>query len=350
MALRRAPRSNIRSLDDPIAMAAEQVPPTLGVIAILCVVSYISQVILHPVYGSVGTELHHWNGVFTISTASCLLTFLGFVGLDHLPPRNWTMVGVIVLMAPVTMPALFRFSGQWGPEWGPIITQGALTWPCVMLLSHDTARRVLYVAGKHEVRHSVSLPVFLTLSISIPLTVVMTTVEQQVLVPFVAPYIGVLWSRFSILLYFGATMLVCDLPRPVRNRLVLVAIVIPYVFFVLQFPHVKTGVNPALLSRLPSEYTYAARQESLTGMITVVENAETGYRVLKCDHSLLGGLWTGIKRNELMEEGVTEALERRSVNEAESVYTAFLVQEAIRLVRRPSGGDKVLIMYFLWRC
>jgi hypothetical protein len=346
MALRRAPRSNIRSLDDPIAVAAEQVPPTLGVLAILCVLSYISQVILHPVYGSVGTELHHWNSVFTISTATSLLTLLGFLGLDRLPSRNWRTVGVVVLMAPVTMPALFRFSGQWGPEWGPIITQAVLTWPCVMLLSHDTARRVMYVAGKHEIRHSLSLPIFLTLSISIPLTVIMTTIEQQVLVPFVTPYIGIMWSRFSVLLYLGASILVCDLPKRTRNRLIVVAIVIPYVFFVLQLPHVKTGVNTALLSRLPAEYTYLARQESLTGMITVVENADTGFRVLKCDHSLLGGLWTGIKRKELIEEGITEALEHRSVNEAESVYTAFLVQEAIRLVQRPSNGNKALIMYF----
>src|SRR5208282_132692 len=74
-----------------------------------------------------------------------------------------------------------------------------------------------------------------------------------------------------------------------------------------------------------------------------------GYRVLKCDHSILGGLWTGIKRKELSDRGVVgPELEKRSVDEAESVYSAFIVQEAVRLVKRPRKQDTALIMYFLY--
>lgn len=72
-------------------------------------------------------------------------------------------------------------------------------------------------------------------------------------------------------------------------------------------------------------------------MITVVENSHLGYRVLKCDHSLLGGLWTGIKR----KQGATE---EEAVDQADSVYSAFLLQEAIRLVERPRIRDRALIM------
>ena len=107
-------------------------------------------------------------------------------------------------------------------------------------------------------------------------------------------------------------------------------------------------MNNGLLARLPPEYTYLARQESVTGMITVVENSAAGYRVLKCDHSLLGGLWTGIKKRELEEQLFTKDLDLRSVDEAESVYTAFYLQEAAHLIerdRRNSRGDKALIMY-----
>jgi hypothetical protein len=151
-------------------------------------------------------------------------------------------------------------------------------------------------------------------------------------------------------LYAGIFTLERGLPWHERYRWIIIALVVPYCIFVLNLPHVRTGVSPGLLDRLPSEYTYLARSESLTGMITVLENSNSGYRVLKCDHSLLGGLWTGIKRTELIKQGVTDedVLELRSVHEAESVYTAFLVQEAVRLVKRPSGGNKALIMYVFY--
>ena len=80
-------------------------------------------------------------------------------------------------------------------------------------------------------------------------------------------------------------------------------------------------------------------------MISVIENSEKGYRVLKCDHSLLGGLWTGVKRRELSLEGVTgDELSFRSVDEAESVYSAFHLQEAVRLVQRHKEARNALVM------
>ena len=36
--------------------------------------------------------------------------------------------------------------------------------------------------------------------------------------------------------------------------------------------------------------------QSVTGRVVVAENIADGYRVLRCDHSLLGGRW--IKENE----------------------------------------------------
>jgi hypothetical protein len=320
-----SPHSNTDIPDGPIAFAVELLPPTLAALAVLSVVSYVSQVILHPIYGSLGTGLHHWDGVFIVSAATSLLTMLGS---DKLPPREWDFAGMVTMVAPITMPVLFRFSRQWGPTWGPVLTQGLLTWPCVLLFSHYAARRVKHVIG-NELRRSASLAVFLAVSITIAFTMAIKT-SERIIIRFVAQYVGVLWSRFSILVYTGA---VCS-----RRWIFL-----PVMILVLQLPHVQTGVTSGLLSKLPAEYTYLARRESITGMITVVENADVGYRVLKCDHSLLGGLWTGIKRKELAG---SNDLEWRTVNEAESVYTAFLVQEAIRLVER-SGGNKVLIMYLL---
>jgi hypothetical protein len=164
-------------------------------------------------------------------------------------------------------------------------------------------------------------------------------------------------------LYLGlATLLIDTFPSGIRSSrareewhtlLVTYATFIPFVIIAMNRGHVQTQLSPALLARLPREYTYLARGESITGMISVVENSDKGFRVLKCDHSLLGGLWYGIKYNELAAQGVPPGnLDRRTLEEAESVYTAFLVQEAVRLIKRPDieqrePEDKALIMYLL---
>ncbi len=67
------------------------------------------------------------------------------------------------------------------------------------------------------------------------------------------------------------------------------------------------------------------RQESLTGYISVVESVDQGFRVMRCDHSLLGGEWvkfigTGqFKGNQV----------------AEPIYGVFAMLEAVRLVEVP---------------
>ena len=320
----------------------------VALLSILSLVSYVSQIVLHPVYGSVGTHLHHCNVVLTISTATSLLTFFGF-DRRRLQSQTWKAIALILISAPLILPTLFRFSRQWGPIWGPILTQAVMTWPCVFLTSHDISRRVLNEIRRVEI-HSFSLHAFLALSTAVPLTVFLN-ISEQFLGRYFQPFIGVFWSRFSIFVYLGIFALFVDnLPinRSKFTALVLVvAAVVPIALLVLSRPHVITGVNSGLLARLPSEYTYLDRRESITGMITVVENSQHGYRVLKCDHSLLGGLWTGIKWKELSDRGVVgQDLEKRSVDEAESVYSAFLLQEAARLVQRPQKQDAALIMYF----
>ena len=328
--------------------------PSVTFVCILSIVSYVSQIILHPVYGSVGTALHHSNVVFTLSTLTSLVTFLGYG--ERLPSHNWKPLALLLISAPLILPTLFRFSVNWGPVWGPILTQSVMTWPCVFFASQDISKRVVSTIGKQEFQRSLSLPLFLALSIGTPLTVILHFSEQQLYIPYFQPFIGVAWSRFSTLLFLGVIAFLIDNTPTIKRRdwstlAFTIATLIPIVLLILNRPHVITGVNSRLLARLPQEYTYLDRRESITGMITVVENSESGYRVLKCDHSLLGGLWTGIKRKELAAQGVTgQNLDRRSVDEAESVYTAFLVQEAVRLVQRPRKNDSALIMYSPINC
>ncbi|EFX01413.1 spermine spermidine synthase family protein [Grosmannia clavigera kw1407] len=58
------------------------------------------------------------------------------------------------------------------------------------------------------------------------------------------------------------------------------------------------------------------RRESVTGYLAVLENLDQGFRVLRCDHSLLGGEWTRFPANPV----------------AEPIYGVFVMLEAVRLV------------------
>ncbi|GAA6006017.1 hypothetical protein JCM11491_004091 [Sporobolomyces phaffii] len=85
-----------------------------------------------------------------------------------------------------------------------------------------------------------------------------------------------------------------------------------------------------------------ASTQSNTGVIVVGEqeipgpNGSSGYRFryLRADHSLLGGLWTGVSEMELHRMGL-DANEVEVVKRAESIYSTFILQELVRLVKPP---------------
>ena len=67
-------------------------------------------------------------------------------------------------------------------------------------------------------------------------------------------------------------------------------------------------------------WSFIDRQESLTGYISIIESAEKGFRVMRCDHSLLGGEWLASTRHRL----------------AEPIYGVFVMLEAVRLIEVPA--------------
>lgn len=68
-------------------------------------------------------------------------------------------------------------------------------------------------------------------------------------------------------------------------------------------------------------WTLLDRQWSNTGYISVLENSEANYRVMRCDHSLLGGEWQ-----------LTKERRAQGWKQSESIYAAFHMLEAVRLM------------------
>lgn len=81
------------------------------------------------------------------------------------------------------------------------------------------------------------------------------------------------------------------------------------------------------------------RRDSLTGYVSVVESLKDGFRVLRCDHSLLGGEWVKFED--------TGRFKGNQV--AEPIYGVFAMLEAVRLVEVPhpvpDNEAKALVMY-----
>nr|OQO09240.1 hypothetical protein B0A51_18690 [Rachicladosporium sp. CCFEE 5018] len=70
------------------------------------------------------------------------------------------------------------------------------------------------------------------------------------------------------------------------------------------------------------DWTLLARQWSNTGYISVLENKEQRYRLLRCDHSLLGGEWQ-----------LTPERRKQGWQVSEPIYAVFEMLEAVRLLQ-----------------
>ncbi|KAL9008233.1 MAG: hypothetical protein Q9173_006626 [Seirophora scorigena] len=143
----------------------------------------------------------------------------------------------------------------------------------------------------------------------------------------------------------------------VRSRLGFYYLLI--VFYALLFPSgylsfmIIPTLQPNLLSAyIPLAYTdqilnstlhnhdfsLIARQGSSTGYISVLDNVKDGFRVMRCDHSLLGGQW-------IPPQGHVPRLH-------EPIYAVFVMLEAVRLVHSHAGKHQkqdtqqsALVMY-----
>ncbi|GAA6058915.1 hypothetical protein JCM10212_002867 [Sporobolomyces blumeae] len=130
---------------------------------------------------------------------------------------------------------------------------------------------------------------------------------------------------------------------PTALRLAIFAAVLAVAHLVaISSSHCPTSRFSLPLSKNTS--SILASSHSTTGVIVVGEQEITGphgkggyrFRYLRADHSLLGGLWTGPSEIELRAKG-KEVTEVEVVRRAESIYSTFILQELVRLVKTPDA-------------
>jgi len=114
--------------------------------------------------------------------------------------------------------------------------------------------------------------------------------------------------------------------------------------------------NPILPHPLHQTFTHPtyplqilSAEQSITGLITVgqclpASNFKNGNeqdmhstRYLRASHSLLGGVWTHDNVHVLDEPPISDSF---GVRLGDSIYTTFVLQEAVRLVNSTTAGKK----------
>lgn len=300
----------------------------------------VSKLSLTPVYGSIppiaslnwlrgsfGSDRRYITMVVSVSMAKMFFSkrTLGF-------SRLFAIWGCFI---PLIQSTLYRISGKLGPIWGPRSTYLLTSVPlsCLSLLHlvisiAETFPLTIFAEGaatrSMEDFCSTALgTLLLTSTLHHFLTRLGVFLENR-LPMFIMMRSGAhaVFSRFG--LQTVTALMYTLLGASIQRFKVIFTAILPLFHVLFVCPHVPLPYNTNILnSTLRAEgFSLVARQESLTGYISVLDNVKEGYRVMRCDHSLLGG--------EYLRKPVGSRYN-------EPVYTIFLTLEAVRLLQtRPS--------------
>lgn len=279
-------------------------------LSLLGILSNVSELALSPVYGSIPASILHSR----ILMVGCFLGWAGNVRLSQvLPTKTANVLPLVAFYVPTVQFFLYGFSERLGVRWGPLVTEGFTLFPLAVLTASCVAD---YLEG-FQVR---GLPEFIAEA---------------------APGMGS-WATFKIAESLSRRYLWENVGRGFLNTRIgletllaasytifapskLIAFAIPAILHTSMLnTHVMTPQGTSLLNNtMRSEnWMLLDRQESVTGYISVIENLEKGFRVMRCDHSLLGGEWILLEGQKAKE----------------SVFGVFAMLEAVRLVE---SKDKV---------
>ena len=277
---------------------------TAFVLSMLAVYSHVSQLALSPVFGSIPSAMWHSR----VLMAGCFIGWAGNLALERsLPMTTAQALPLVAVSVPTVQFMLYQFSDQLGPRLGPAVIEGLTLFPLAALTASCAANLL-------EGAQLTALP-----------SSVADAVPGVASWTFFNIVAGV--SRRSIYAVVGKSLLLTRVGLELLLA-AMYAVFGPSKYLVYVLPallhtavlntHVSTPAATARLSDTlrSSDWVLLDRKESLTGYISVIESVEQGFRALRCDHSLLGGLWVRSREGEEMSE---------------TIYGVFTMLEAVRL-------------------
>lgn len=273
----------------------------------------VSQLILSPVYGGIPSAIWHQQVVMAACFAgwSCNLYLRRSMDIKPI-----LLLGPIAIYIPLVQYFLLQISGMLGPVAGPVITELFTLAPLIMI-SVASAATVLDGLDLSILRipkpignaapgiiswaffrlimfHSANV-----INSAIGSTIVVTRIGLQI-------SLSVLYSAVAP----STRLLKWTIPALLHTSILNTHLQTPFATDQLENQFQKSG------------WTMLDRQDSLTGYISVLESKKDGFRVMRCDHSLLGGQWERINGKAVVNTLVKEP-----------IYAIFAMLEAVRLVQ-----------------
>ncbi len=287
----------------------------LGLLVLAAASSPISQLNLSPIYGSIPSSIHHQR--MTIAAFYFAWALKSRYSKSH-SERLINFLPVFAFAIPAAQFYLFRYSSHLGAVYGPLLTESLTYFPLVCISALGSAYLVDVVDlsryGELVMRLLPGAVAYATLTTlgkvltslvgkAVGLGFIFTRIGLQVTISTL--YAALLPSKFLIFAFL-----------PLLHMLSL-NVHIP-------LPHTTAVLNSTLIGH---NFMLLARQESITGYISVLEYKD-GFRVMRCDHSLLGGEW--VQKNKSPGFRLNEP-----------IYSVFAMLEAVRLLETQSEGTQI---------
>lgn len=267
----------------------------------------ISLLSLSPVYGGIPSALWHPKGTWI----SCFVgwSLNKYIG-QLLPLKPRQALPLIAAYIPVMQFFLCKYSSILGVYYGPLIVEMLTFFP---LLTTSVAVAASLLDGL-DMRWDL-LPLWISDSLPGILSFLFLKTMELFTEGEIKRTIGAsfIQTRLGFQIALAGAYAVFS---PSKLLLLLLPAIIHTAIF---NTHVPSSYATQTLSTSLAEkgWTLLQRQESLTGYLSVLENNSKGYRVLRCDHSLLGGEWIHNSEGKDL---------------AEPIYGVFVMLEAVRLV------------------
>lgn len=292
----------------------EQLGHALALIVLAALSSPISQHVLAPVYGSLPSSINHQIAL----PFSFLLAFiLHGIFITDLPRRQkWIQhLPLIAVLVPTIENIALAYSEQLGIMLGPVF--GGLVSCHAIVISAafaaaDSLEKIKLGSWSSGTAASLAnasialLPfIFLERFAAAQLRAVLA--GSTILAP----------AELQLIVAGASSLLV----NPGEAYLLLTGLIALSTW--LFDPHGKGLYSERIVNQAlsKSNWTILDRSWSTTGYVSVLESTTEAYRVMRCDHSLLGGQWL-----------VTDTRREQGWKVDEPIYSVFTMLEAVRLI------------------
>ena len=315
IAKREPPASNLDVGAFPLFVARN-----VGILALAALAMELNRQCLAPVYGSMESPYHQNWEVNLVA-----LTLITSFELKERRQRHLCLaLPVLGCLSPWILSASFEYSGVIGPRWGPLVTSVLTTMQIFYLSLVSVMRDCMKLARQYPdmiglVGRLTNVWILAALWFDLAFFRARADVAIQLAINYFPPPMN---TRFGLQMIVSV---IYGLWASRKKPLWMIGLLAGFVLMSFSNEHIpfswnNSGVNGQLA---PIGFALLARQESVTGHVSVLENKKEGYRVMRCDHSLLGGDW-------LKMRSTTPGQELQ-----EPIYSVFVMLEAIRLIETP---------------